>query len=126
MRARVYLFDSYDIDLDTFVPDDPLDAAVWVRMMVGPDGGELGVGESFDVLVCTPRWLLRTVEEGPQIGHHHLFVHSLTISEALDFLRREVESLQASDWPSLGAKIGRIGLWEFADYDDSADTCPQQ
>lgn len=115
MRAAVRSVYSADVDVDAYVPDDPENDGVWIRLIVGPaDGpGE----ESFDVLVCTPLWLRETVaKEGPQIGRHHLIVDPLDLGQAKEFLRRQIESVEAPDWPSLGEQLGRIGYWEFEDY----------
>lgn len=62
------LLSSVDVDVETYVPKDPANDAVWLRLMVGPlDGpGE----ESFDVLVRTPRWLHDVVAKevrGPDV-----------------------------------------------------------
>lgn len=115
MRAAVRSVYSSDVDVDSYVPEDPERDGVWVRLIVGPaDGpGE----ESFDVLICTPLWLREVVaKEGPQIGRHHLIVDSFDLGEASAFLRRQMESVEANDWPTLGAKLARIGHWEFEDY----------
>lgn len=84
-------------------------------MMIGPEGepGE----ESFDVVVCTPRWLERRVhEEGALIGRHHLMIERWDADRVRNFLRDAVESEEAPTWPELAAKIGRLGKWEFEDY----------
>ena len=84
-------------------------------MMVGPVGkpGE----ESFDVVVCTPRWLDRRVREGsPLIGRHHLVIERWDAARVRLYLTRAVESEEAPTWPELAIKIGRIGKWEFDDY----------
>lgn len=99
----------------SYVSPDPLDDSFWLRMLVGlSDGpGE----ESFDVLVCTPAWLSRTVaDDGPQIGRHRLVVEKLDLPAAETFLRRQVERLEAPTWDDLAAKIARLGYWEFEDY----------
>jgi hypothetical protein len=71
MRAVVRRFHSPDADLDRYVPDDREDVGLLVQMLVGP--AEKPGEESFDVVVCTPRWLDRWVrEDGPLIGRHHL------------------------------------------------------
>lgn len=115
MRAAVRSIYSADVDIETYVPDDPENDGVWIRLILGPaDGpGE----ESFDVLVCTPMWLRHVVaREGPQIGRHHLIVDPFDLAEAQDFLRRQVESVEADDWPTLGGILARIGYWEFEEY----------
>ena len=115
MRATVRLIYSADIDVETYVPADPTNDGVWIRLLIGPaDGpGE----ESFDVLVCTPLWLRDVVgREGPQVGRHRLVVDPLDLAQATDFLRSQVESVEAPDWRTLAEKLARLGYWEFEDY----------
>ncbi len=115
MRASVRSIYSSDADVDSYVPADPENDGVWIRLIVGPaDGtGE----ESFDVLVCTPLWLRETVKkEGPQFGFHHVILDPLDLRTAADFLKRYVESVEALDWPSLAEKLARVGYWEFENY----------
>lgn len=61
MRAAIKAFHSPDVDpdpdLDHFTPADDADVGILVQLLVGP-AGEQGE-ESFDVVVCTPRWLER-------------------------------------------------------------------
>ncbi len=104
-------------DLDVYVPGDPADVGLWVRMIVGPAGtpGE----ESFDVGVCTPAWLDRYVREnGPLLGRHYLIVERWDARHIRSYLTGAVESQEAQTWPELAEKIGRIGMWEFEDYKD--------
>ena len=115
MRAAVRGFHSPDADLDSFVPQDPEDIGLLVQMVVGPAGkpGE----ESFDVVVCTPRWLDRCVgADGPLIGRHYLIVDRWDAARIRLYLTDAVESEEAPSWPELAARIGRIGKWEFEDY----------
>ncbi|GAA3083768.1 hypothetical protein JOF29_004441 [Kribbella aluminosa] len=114
MKAAVRLVYSADVDVETYVPDDPNDDGVWVRFIVGP-AGEPGE-ESFDVLVCTPLWLRRVVRgEGPQIGRHHLIVDPFDLRLAVGFLCRQFEELSAPTYDDPAEKLARLGLWEFED-----------
>jgi hypothetical protein len=115
VRATVRRFHSPDADLETYVPSDPEDVGLLVQIMAGPEDkpGE----ESFDVVVCTPRWLYRWVrEDGPLVGRHHLVVESWDAARIRLFLTDAVESEEAPTWQELAVKIGRIGKWEFEDY----------
>lgn len=115
MKAIVRSIYSADVDIDKYVPDDPESDGVWIRLIVGPDDGP--GEESFDVLVCTPLWLRVVVgEKGPLVGRHHLIVDPFDLNVAKDFLLRQVESVEAGDWPSLAGKLARLGYWEFEDY----------
>jgi hypothetical protein len=115
VRAAFRAIESPDVDLRTYRPADPEDDAVFVTVYAGPaDGpGE----ESFDLTVCTPQWLSRKVHEsGPMLGRHLVIVERLDMSKVALFLKRQIESQEAPDWPTLGQRLGRIGFWEFEDY----------
>lgn len=116
MRAVIRRFEGVGREEPgTYISPSPDDDAFLLRMLVGPaDGpGE----ESFDVLVCTAAWLAGTVaREGPQIGRHQLVVEKLDLEQAEQFLRRQIERLDASTWEGLAERIGRLGYWEFEDY----------
>lgn len=115
MKARVRRFHSPDADLNRYVPDDPEDVGLLVQIMAGPEDSQ--GEESFDVVVCTPRWLDRWVRaDGPLIGRHHLIVERWDPPRVRLHLIEAVESLEAPTWPELAAKIGRVGKWEFEDY----------
>ncbi|WP_427887941.1 Imm8 family immunity protein [Kribbella sp. GL6] len=115
MKAAVRLVYSADVEVQTYVSPDPDDDGVWVRFIVGPEGGP--GEESFDVLVCTPLWLRRVVRaEGPQVGRHHLIVDPFDLRLAIGFLLRRFEELEAPTYDELAEKLARLGLWEFEDY----------
>lgn len=115
MRATVRRFHSPDVDLEPYVPDDPLDFGLLVQVMVGPAEGP--GEESFDVVVCTPRWLERRVrEDGPLSGRHHLIMERYDFARVRLYLTEAVESQEASTWAELAHKLARIGKWEFEDY----------
>ena len=86
------------------------------RMIVGPaDGpGE----ESFDMTLCTPEWLAGEAKGGFYDARHHLVVDF----EAFDrnalhrWLTKRVQSVQAVTWHEIGERLGRLGYWEFEDY----------
>jgi hypothetical protein len=115
MKAELVRAFSADVDVRTYTPKDALDDGVWVQLIVSPEGK--GGEESFDVLVCTPRWLSREIRQnGPQLGRHHLIVEPMDLPTAIEYLRRVVESASGGDWSELGSRIARIGRWEFEDY----------
>jgi hypothetical protein len=116
MRAAIRYLHSPDVDdLESFQPADPANFMLLVQVMAGPaDGpGE----ESFDVVVCTPAWLAERVRSnGPVIGRHHLIVDTYDFTAIEDALTNAVESEEAPSWNELGERLGRIGRWEFEDY----------
>jgi Immunity protein 8 len=74
ITAQVKGIYSTDMDkLELHLPGDPEDVCIWVRAMVGPRGGQ--GEESFDIGVCTPKWLAdRCGREGFVVGRHYLVV----------------------------------------------------
>lgn len=115
MQAAIRRFHSPDIqDLAVDMPPDPEKFGVLVQMLVGPaDGpGE----ESFDVVVCTPSHLAQLAEIGPFIARHHLVVDGWNWKAIREFLQGQVGRCEAETWVEIGNCLGRIGRWEFEDY----------
>jgi hypothetical protein len=112
MRARLRGVHSPDVDdLAAYRPSSD-GFAVLMQLLVGPDDGS--GEESFDVLVCSPRWLQQ--QPAPVIGRHHLVVSHFDLGAIEEFLRRQVESCAGETWSEVASKVGRIGRWEFEDY----------
>ena len=104
-----------DVDIDTYRSVDETDDGVWIRMLVGPDEG---IGEeSFDVLVCTPQWLTRMIDEdGMSFVRHTLLMSKLDLPRAAQRLKHEVPRSEAKDWPGLMLHLVQVDYWEFQDY----------
>ena len=116
MRATVRRLQSPDVDLDTFEPDDPENVGILIQIIAGPTDGP--GEESFDVIVCTPRWLKDLVRlEGPLVGRHHLVVDRYDSLQITSYLTIAVETEEARNWPELAIRICRLGNWEFEDYE---------
>jgi hypothetical protein len=118
MKAAVRSLDSPDIpDLAHFVPAAPDDFAFLLEILVGPEDapGE----ESFDVFVCTPNWLIHNHQPSDIIeGPHKLIVFEYDFGRLSDFITRWVNACEAPSWQALAEKIGRLGKWEFEDYQE--------
>lgn len=85
--------------------------------MVGPMGGP--GSESFDILVCTPKWLAQVCEkDGFVVGRHHLIVSNYNYSLLSSTIKELVEHHSGDTWREVAEKVGRIGYWEFEDYRD--------
>jgi hypothetical protein len=115
MRARVA--DFRWPDLESRDVGDPTHACELLEMYVGPQSepGE----ERFQLTVCTPPALADQLRHHPfLIGRHWLFVRELHPTEVTNWLSDRIAVLEAPTWDELAAKIGRIGEWEFEDYED--------
>jgi hypothetical protein len=83
--------------------------------MVGERGKE--GEESFDIMVCTPKWLLANKKEQDILfGLHYLIVCRYDYNRIFEKLKKYVENTEGKDWEEIGQKIGLIGWWEFQDY----------
>ena len=102
------------LDLDTYSPQQVDDFGFLLQAMFGPVGedGE----ESFDIVVCTPKWLEGTMNKAVFSGRHHLFVRSFDIESIRAFLIDYARECAGSSWNEVAEKLARIGKWEFEDY----------
>ena len=75
--------------------------------------------ESFDLTVCSPEWLaVRCRQQGIVDARHHLVVNADDFDQRQlrSWLESRVRQLQGGSWSEIGEKLGRLGYWEFEDY----------
>jgi hypothetical protein len=116
MKAEIkFLYSPQIEDLSVFRPNDPACFAFLLQMMVGPEGAE--GEESFDLEVCTPKWLVQNY--GPHdilVGRHYLIVFEYDYARLKSMLGSLVSECVGQNWQEIAERIGRIGKWEFEDY----------
>lgn len=113
MRAKVRSISTYDVADQT--PEDASVASVSVTVTAGPaDGpGE----ETFDVVVVTPGALKEQLSDGEFLqGRHFLITNHFDWQLVTRYLREQFEQPEAASWSELATILGRIGSWEFEDY----------
>ncbi len=118
MIGQIRRFHFPDInDLEKWVPGDPDCFGFLLQVMIGPPGGE---GEdSFEIQVCTPACLIQHYErDGMVIGRHHLIVFGYNWDRIKAFIAKFVTRSPGDNWREVATKLGRLGRWEFEDYDD--------
>ena len=118
MNAKLKSWYCPDIeDLSAYVPPQSDNFCFLFRAMVGPDDRE--GKESFDIQVCTPKWFLSRMKEGDIIcGRHFLVVIEFDFDRIFNKIKSLVESCNGNDWDTVAEKVGRIGFWEFEDYQE--------
>jgi hypothetical protein len=116
MKAEIKKLHSPDIyDLKNYQPAERNSFGFLLQIIVGEKGGK--GEESFDVVVCTPQWLMSNFSKDDIVfGRHYLIVFEYNFERILSALQKQVESIEADTWKEIGEKIGRIGKWEFEDY----------
>lgn len=116
MKAEIKYFHSPDIEnLESFSPKLADNFCFLLQVFVGRKGVE--GEESFDMLVCTPKWLMENNKEDSIIfGHHYLIVFKYNFNSISNSLNRYIESMNGENWVKIVEKIRQVGKWEFEDY----------
>ncbi|HZZ83990.1 MAG TPA: immunity 8 family protein [Anaeromyxobacteraceae bacterium] len=111
MRARLKSLRSDDVpDLARYAPALPDEFAVPLILEVGPLG--LRGREEFELLVVTPRWLLRRHGAGGVVsGRSKLIVFEWDFARVKAFLTREVAACSGESWPEVARRVGRFADW---------------
>ena len=99
-------------DFDSFQPDDEDCFAFLLDALFGPEraDGE----ESFSMMVCTPKWLERELEERKVIsGRNYLVVKQYDIDAIRSYLNHYAARCSGENWQVVAQKLSRIGSWEL-------------
>lgn len=116
MNAELKLLHSPDIrDLEHYQPEDPEKFGFLLQAMVGPEGEE--GEESFDIEVCTPRWLSETYRtDAIIVGRHYLIVNEYNYQRIVAAIKGFLQNCSGENWGAVAEKVSRLGKWEFEDY----------
>jgi hypothetical protein len=116
MRAEIKRLHSPDIvNLESYTPQVEDNFCFLLQVIAGPLGqdGE----ESFDVLVCMPRWFEDHFSRDQIImGRHHLIVFEYNYDRIRSFIKVYFEKCEGENWQEVATKLSRLGKWEFEDY----------
>lgn len=102
-------------DIEKYQPDEEDNFGFVLRALVGPMGqpGE----ESFDITVCTPKWLARRYGSSEIIlGLHKLIVLRYDYSRLRRFIEKYLMHCSGDTWAEMAQKVGLLGQWEFENY----------
>lgn len=113
MKAALRRLHSPDVQkLSEYRPDGPF--GILIQAMIGP-AEEIGE-ESFDFVLCTVDWFAARMRAPLVLGRHYVFVKQYDYPALVDFVCTYAASCEAENWACLGEKLGRLGKWEFEDY----------
>ena len=118
MQPKLKLIHSPDIDnLEKFNPDDPEKFSLLLQLFIIVEDNDSG--ESFDVTVCTPKWLTEHYNQDDIIvGAHHLIVFEYNYPNIVRRINKYLMHCSGNTWREVAEKVGRLGKWEFEDYID--------
>lgn len=103
--------------LEKFQPKDPNNFSILIQAMVGPDGEE--GQESFDIEICTPRYLLEKVaKQKIVICRHMMVVAEYNYNCIASAIREYLLHCEGTTWSQVAELVARLGKWEFEDYID--------
>ncbi|HEV2804293.1 MAG TPA: immunity 8 family protein [Chthoniobacterales bacterium] len=118
MKMRIKGYHSPDVDhLESYLPADAELFSILLQIIVTPEN--LEGEESFDLLVCTPRYLQsKLASDGtPIFGTHMLIVGRYDFRAIRRVIEDYCDNLDEPNWEKLASKLARIARWEFQDYD---------
>jgi hypothetical protein len=110
------------------VPSDPTDFGFHAQVLIGETSNDLS--DSFDVVVCSPRWMegqvaagrweqfrgggLRAIPDSVAVGAGIWFMQRWDRADFETALRAVCEQFSPGpDWGSLASRIGRLIPWEY-------------
>src|SRR5262245_7206136 len=116
MRAKLRRLHSPDVyDLRKYRPSLEGNFGFLLQVFAGLDqrDGE----ESFDVVICTPRWLSENHQaQDIIVGRHYLIVFEYDFGRIRKFVEQFCEACTGDTWEQIAARLGTLGKWEFEDY----------
>jgi len=73
--------------------------------------------ESFDITVCTPKWLMAS--HGPSeilLGLHKIIVFKYDYAALRRFIETNLMRCSGDTWTEAAQKVSLLGQWEFEGY----------
>ena len=113
MKAALKRIHSPDVDFKDYWPEEEDRFSFLLQAMIGPE--ESDASESFDIVVCTPRWLAENCHE-PMWGRHMLIVPNYDIGRIEKMISQYCSSCTGKDWETIAKSLSQIGRWEFEGY----------
>ena len=102
---------THILDLSKYYPQEGDNFCFLLQAMIGPK--DVDIAESFDIEVCTPKWLLKNIKEKEVLnGRHRLIVSEYNYKTIINY----IEKCNGNNWDEIALKLSRLGHWEFEDY----------
>jgi hypothetical protein len=116
MQAVLKGLHSTDIaDIENYLPGEDDNFGFTLRAMVGPVVGE--GEESFDIVVCTPKWLMEKYGASDVLlGLHKVIVFKYDYLRLRQFVEKYLMRCSGNTWGEIAKKVSLLGQWEFEGY----------
>jgi len=103
----IHYWNSEDETDKPFFPKENDNFCINFQFLVGEKGKE-GT-EYFQVLICTPKWMLENEKDKKIIsGHHRLIVFEYNQNDIVNYLKRYLANCSGNDWNEIIHKINNI------------------
>lgn len=113
MLAKVHSYQSPDIEnIETHRAEGIFHFLISV--LIGPRDQE--GHESFNVTICSPKWLEENISNFMLHGRHMVITNIFDFGSFKTFFEKTVLNLSADNWDDLAKKISHYARWEFEDY----------
>ncbi|MCU1273492.1 MAG: hypothetical protein JWO48_923 [Bryobacterales bacterium] len=116
MTAELKRLHSPDVyDLRAYLPEVSDNFGFLLQAMIGPKGieGE----ESFDIQVCTPKWLIgHSGRTDIILGRHYLIMIEYDYDRLVEKIASFCNECSGETWQEIAGRLSRLGKWEFEDY----------
>ena len=115
MKAEIKYLHSPDVlDLEKYIPEKIDNFGFLLQIMIGIE--KIDGEESFDVIVCTPKWLSENYKNDDIIiGLHYIIVFEYNYQQLYQKLL-ELICIEENSWNEIAQKLSYIGKWEFENY----------
>ena len=104
--------------MSSFVPDSEDCFGFWCEASIGRSDGE--GADLFQFCVCTPAWLIEERRRGlideVSLLRGLILVFSYDYEAVVNLVQAYARSCEGKTWGEIAAKLSRVGLWEFEDY----------
>ena len=114
MKAEIKSIFSWDVpngDLEHWTPPEK-DFGIFLMLFIGTEGDKKS--DCFDLLVCTPGWLSKELEEALiETGQYTIFVNSFDYAALSEYVNAYVNRCEGNSWPEVASKLDHLASWEF-------------
>ncbi|WP_321306157.1 Imm8 family immunity protein [Marinifilum fragile] len=111
----IHYWNSEDEVDRPFFPKEKDNFCINFQFLVGEKGKE-GT-EYFQVLICTPKWILKNEKDKKIISsRHRLIVFEYDQKSIVNYIKHYLSNINEDTWDAVVKKIERIAKSEYEDY----------
>lgn len=109
------IFSPDVLDFATYYPEDDECFNFLLSVIVGIKGTKSE--ESFNIEVCTPKWLIANYNKDDIIlGKNKMIVFGYNKEKIFKKAKSLFDGRSGNTWEEIAIKLSRIGQWEFEEY----------